>query len=226
MKILFQGDSLTDTGRSRTETRPNRNLGDGYVNMICGRLLGANPGGAYEICNRGIAGNRISDMYGRWMEDALNLEFDVLSVLCGVNDVGFGLRMHQGSDPVRFEFIYDRMLQEVQETHPDARLVLVEPFVFRMKYMDETYGEDVDRDWTLWRTEVRERGAVVRKLAEKYGAVFVPMFDVFEALCEQYPGETFSMDCIHLTPAGNDILAREWLKRTEQAGILMQKSGE
>ncbi len=220
MKILFQGDSLTDAGRDRAEVCPNRGLGGGYVNMICGRLIGEDPGAGYEIYNRGINGNRVSDLYGRWMEDALNLKFDVLSLLCGINDVGFGMRMQQGSNPARFAFILERMLQEVAETHPAAKIVLVEPFVFRMKYMDEHYGEDVDRDWEIWRKEVRARGTEVKKLAEKYGAVFVPMFDVFEALCEQYPPEVFSLDCIHLTPAGNDILARAWLKAVRQAGIL------
>lgn len=220
MKILFQGDSLTDAGRDREEMRPNRNLGSGYVNMICGRLVGEDPGAGYEIYNRGINGNRVSDLYGRWIEDGLKPAYDVLSILCGINDVGFGLRMQQGSDPVRFEFIYDRMLQEVREARPAAKLVLVEPFVVRMKYMDGTYGEDVDRDWDVWQREVRARGSVVRKLAEKYGAVFVPMMDLLEELCAAYPAEVFSVDCIHLTPAGNDLLARQWLKCVRAAGVL------
>lgn len=220
MKILFQGDSLTDAGRVREETRPNCNLGTGYVNMICGRLIGGNPGAGYLVYNRGVNGNRVVDLYARWIEDTLNMEFDVLSLMCGINDVGFGLRMHQGSDPERFEFIYDRMLWEVKNTHPHAKLVLVEPFVFRMKYMDETFGEDVDRDWDIWRGEVRARGAVVKKLAEKYGAVFVPTFDRFEELCQIYPAETFSMDCIHLTPAGNHMLTEWWMEAVQNSGIL------
>ena len=63
MKILFQGDSLTDCGRARDIDRPNRRLGDGYVNMICGELVGGDPEAGYEIYNRAVSGNRIADMY-------------------------------------------------------------------------------------------------------------------------------------------------------------------
>ena len=56
MKILFQGDSITDAGRSRTAAEANRGLGDGYVNLIAAELTGKAPG-RYEIFNRGVGGN-------------------------------------------------------------------------------------------------------------------------------------------------------------------------
>ncbi len=165
MKILFQGDSLTDCGRARDIDQPNKRLGDGYVNMICGELVGGDPEGGYEIYNRAVSGNRIADMYARWIEDALNPEYDLLSILCGVNDVGFSLRLNRGSDAERFEFIYDRMLGEVRDTHPKARIMLIEPFLFRFPYQDGPRGDDINRDWEIWSGELRRRVAWRRSTA-------------------------------------------------------------
>ena len=220
MKILFQGDSLTDCGRARDIDQPNKRLGDGYVNMICGELVGGDPEGGYEIYNRAVSGNRIADMYARWIEDALNPEYDLLSILCGVNDVGFSLRLNRGSDAERFEFIYDRMLGEVRETHPKTRVMLIEPFLFRFPYQDGPRGDDINRDWEIWSGELRKRGAAARRLAKKHGALFVPMFDHFETLSARFGPETYSMDCIHLTPAGNYVLARRWLEAAREHAMI------
>ena len=43
LRILFQGDSITDCGRDRSETAPNKNLGTGYVSLIAARLLCDDP---------------------------------------------------------------------------------------------------------------------------------------------------------------------------------------
>lgn len=220
MKIWFLGDSLTDSGRNREEKRPNVHLGNGYVNMICGQLIASRPDAGYEIYNRGINGNRICDLYARWLEDAVNPQYDLLSILAGVNDVGFSRRLNCGSDAERFEFIYDRMLAEVTRSHPSAHVMLVEPFLFRFPYLDGARGDDIYRDWDAWSHEIRLRGEVARRLAKKHDALFVPMFDHFLALSEQYGAQTFSLDCIHLTPAGNYVLAQRWMEAARAHGFL------
>ena len=91
INILFQGDSITDAGRSRTVSVPNVGLGNGYPTMVAGMLSAKRND--LNFYNRGAGGNRISDIYGRWLEDAVNMEFDVISILTGINDVGFQLRL-------------------------------------------------------------------------------------------------------------------------------------
>lgn len=39
LKILFQGDSLTDCGRDKTGHNPVQAYGYGYVNLIASKLL-------------------------------------------------------------------------------------------------------------------------------------------------------------------------------------------
>ena len=86
LKILFQGDSITDCGRNRAEKAPNKGLGSGYVSMVASRLLCDDPD--MKIYNRGVAGNRILDMYARWEEDAMTLDVDVISIHNCINDIG------------------------------------------------------------------------------------------------------------------------------------------
>lgn len=83
--ILFQGDSITDGNRGRDQD-PNHIHGHGYVYLIAAEL-------GYELVDtqphfinrgiRGISGNRVSDMYARWNEDAISLRPDLISILAG-----------------------------------------------------------------------------------------------------------------------------------------------
>ena len=215
--VLFQGDSLTDACRDKEPGNdPNRFLGVGYVNHIAQVLMSENP--EVRVLNHGVNGNRIMDLYARWIEDTLNVDFQVLSILCGVNDVGFDLRMNQGADPEKFGFIYDRMLYEVKQARPDAALVLCEPFLCRLKPEEVSYGTDIIENWEIWYGRIRKEADIVGKLAEKYGAVLVPSRKLFEDACRRAPASFWSVDGIHLTPAGNGLLAGEWLRCVKGAG--------
>lgn len=77
--ILFQGDSISDASRDRAVTEPNIGLGEGYVSVIAEEFQ--KEGIPVNIYNRGVSGNRIGDMYARWIEDTLNIDHDILNVL-------------------------------------------------------------------------------------------------------------------------------------------------
>ena len=57
--VLFQGDSITDAGRSREN---DVNMGYGYADMVSGSLGYQYPY-QYKCYNRGISGNRVVDLY-------------------------------------------------------------------------------------------------------------------------------------------------------------------
>ena len=210
VKILFQGDSVTDCGRSRECPRPNDGLGNGYPHLIAARLNFERPD--IQIWNRGVGGNRIVDMYARWIEDTLNLDFDILSILNGINDIGVQLRLGRGADRDKCAFVYDRMLQEVEQSHPNAKLVLMEPFLFQV---DCKSSADIFSNYTTWYSEIRARGRIVKELAEKHNAVFVPLADEFDELSKKFGAEHWSADCIHPLPAGHEVIARRWLECCE-----------
>ena len=106
--ILFQGDSITDGNRGRN-LEPNHVMGHGYQFIVGAKLHVDNIDKNIQTFNRGISGNRISDLYGRWLEDCINLKPTMLSILIGVNDILHAFEENSGSSPERYEKIY-RML--------------------------------------------------------------------------------------------------------------------
>lgn len=218
--ILFQGDSLTDACREKDAgvTDPNRRMGVGYVNAVAQYLMSADA--QIKVLNHGVNGNRIMDLYARWIEDTLNVDFQILSLLCGVNDVGFGLRMNKGADAEKFAFIYDRMLYEVKKEKPKAALVLCEPFLCRLNREEASGSTDIIDHWEIWDGRIKELADIVKGLAEKYDAVLVPGRKLFEDACHLAPASRWSVDGIHLTTAGNGLLAREWIRCVKDAGYV------
>jgi len=78
--FLFQGDSITDGNRGRTKD-PNHIMGHGYAFSIASRLGADLPEKQFTFYNRGISGNKVSDLAARWQADTLDLKPDVLSIL-------------------------------------------------------------------------------------------------------------------------------------------------
>ncbi|MBQ8190045.1 MAG: hypothetical protein IJZ44_09740, partial [Lachnospiraceae bacterium] len=216
--ILFQGDSITDAGRNRNIKEANSSLGHGFVTMLAGKIGSEYPW--IDVMNKGVGGNRIADIYGRWQEDTLNIKFDMLSFLSGINDIGFGIRMGIGSDAKRFEFIYDRMIYEAVESHPNAVIVLGQPFILRKNLTNTVYftewKNDIYVDWNIWSSEMKRRGEIIQKISEKYHTMYVPFWDALIKAQERIPVEQLTLDCIHLTAAGNYILAQTWWDMTKE----------
>lgn len=76
--ILFQGDSITDCDRNRKDTRC---LGHGYPRKIAQIYDILYPGHGLKFINRGISGNRVCDLLGRYEEDFLQIAPDFISIL-------------------------------------------------------------------------------------------------------------------------------------------------
>lgn len=200
--ILFQGDSITDAGRNRDIADPNRPaaLGSGYANLIASHLLQQQPQDNLRFFNRGISGNRVTDLYARWKVDAINLQPDLLSILIGVNDTWHEFMYGNGVEVDRYTAIYRMLLDYTKERLPNVQLVLCEPFVLHCGVVTDG-----------WITEMDERRKVVRELAGEYDALFVPFQSVLdEALSDAGP-DYWAADGVHPTPAGHRLLADAWL---------------
>lgn len=202
-RILFQGDSITDAGRNR-EVLPESNAGygSGYPALVAARIFGDHLGNEYNIINRGISGNRVVDLYARWKDDCLNLQPDVLSILIGVNDTWHEKSRKNGVEVERYKLIYDMLLDWTVKTLPEIKLVLMEPFVL------ETGAVSAD-----WLPEIAERGVVVKELAEKYNAVFIPCQQIIsDAAAKAGADELILRDGVHPSVMGHQVLADAWLK--------------
>ena len=203
--ILFQGDSITDAGRPREN---DMYMGFGYATHVQGEL-GIKYPGEYMFLNRGISGNRIVDLYARIKKDLINLKPDIISILIGVNDVGHEVGGgNNGVDPEKYFKIYCMMIEEIRDSLPDSKIIIMEPFVLN--------GSATNSEWEAFYTEVPKRAAKARMVAEKYGLTFVPLQEIFDEAEKICPAEYWLRDGVHPTTMGHALIKNEWIKAFEQ----------
>ena len=209
-RILFQGDSITDCGRSRDDFY---GMGDGYPHLIKASL-GMECPGEYEFINRGISGNRISDVYARIKCDGINLKPDVFSLLIGVNDVWHEWEAQNGVDTPAFERLYDLLLDTLQEALPETKILLMAPFL-----TDGSATRDIperEGKWHFFSTEVAARAAAVERVANKHGVAFLPLQPLFDAAARRYGAQAVTLDGVHPTALGHRLIADAWLEAYEK----------
>ncbi len=206
-RILFQGDSITDMARGRTDD-PNHILGHSYVFIIAAKEGADYPEKHLTFINRGVSGNTVSNLITRWQTNTIDLKPDVLSILIGVNDVGHQLRAGQPFSSEEYERAYDQLLADTVAALPHVKLILGEPFFAPGKSTQEHIDE--------WRTAMKAERAVVGKLGKKYHAPVVHYQKVFDDAAKRAPIDYWIWDGVHPTYRGHQLMADEW-KRTYKA---------
>jgi lysophospholipase L1-like esterase len=185
-RILFQGDSITDMGRGRTED-PNHLLGHGYAFIIAAREGAAFPERQLTFINRGIGGNTSADLAARWKQDTLDLKPDVLSILIGINDLGHAFRDHQTFSVDEFEQRYDQLLKDTVAALPN-------------EHLDER------------KIIMPQMRAAVARLGVKYHAPVVQYQAMFDAAVKRAPIDYWIWDGVHPTFSGHQLMADEWTR--------------
>lgn len=204
--ILFQGDSITDGNRLRdNEWDLNHQMGHGYAYIVNGTLGAKYPEKNLSFVNRGISGNKISDLSARWSNDTLRIKPDILSILIGINDCEQVSLGGKGSDAAAFEEIYRTLLDAVRENNPDIKLVLLEPFFLPV-------GERKEKAEEYFSILTGYQQAT-KRVAEDYGAIFIPLQEKFNELSEKYSPEYWCWDGVHPTVCGHQIVADEWMDK-------------
>ena len=201
--LLFQGDSITDVGRSRHSAGPNslEGMGFGYPRLVMDQLFRDYPDQNLQFYNRGVSGNRIQDMAARWHQDTLSLQPDLISILIGVNDTWNFLYLGLGSSPEGFQRIYWQLLKDTQEKLPGTKLVLCEPFALLT-------GEVTEE----WEADISQRQRIVQGLSSEFKAAFVPFQSTLDnAVAENVPAHQLLDDGVHPTQRGHRLLADCWL---------------
>lgn len=201
MKILFQGDSITDVGRDKANIA---STGWGYP-LLVKAMLGCENPGEYEFVNKGISGNRIVDLYARIKCDIINLKPDFMSILIGVNDVWHeNHESPNGVDNEKFFKIYDMLIEEIKEALPNIKIMILEPFVLS--------GTATDPFWDKFSTEVPKRAEKAKLIAQKHNLKFVELQNKFDEAAKTAPNSYWLYDGVHPTAMGHEIIKKEWLK--------------
>jgi len=199
--ILFQGDSITDAGRSREKASvPNEQpgLGKGYAWMAAADILVGRPD--VKIFNRGISGNKVFQLAERWQADCLDLKPNVLSVLIGVNDIWHQLNGNYNGTVEIYEKDYRALLERTKGALPNVKLVVCEPFVLRCGAVGEKWFPDFDG-----------YRAAARRVADEFKAVFVPFQSMFDEAVKYAPPEHWAGDGVHPSANGAALMAHTWV---------------
>lgn len=204
-RILFQGDSITDCGRTRNNDESYK--GSGYPHLVMGHLNFENPG-QYEFYNRGIGGNKIVDIYARMKRDLICLKPDVMSILVGVNDIWHEVEFKDGVTEEKFEKIYDMLLTEVEEALPGIKIIIMGAFLLK--------STASQAKWDALIEGTKARAKIAQRLAQKHGHIFVDLQARFDEAVAKTPEPYWTKEGVHPTEAGHELIKRAWLEAFEK----------
>lgn len=206
MKIIFFGDSGTDANRKRgcddagrvPEEYSNepRALGSGYVFLTATQLYYDKPN-YYQVLNRGIAGDRLPQLYARINLDVWREKPDVLNIWVGGNDLPREKNPNP-TDLVRWGKIFRAMIQETLERLPDIKIMICEPFW--------------PRPVPAYKEMARAYAIEARKIAEEFNLSFVPLVDELDKAVEVYGYENCYYDGVHPSPVASKVISDAWLR--------------
>lgn len=207
--VLFQGDSITDTGWNREKGgTPNLQaaLGSGYAWFAAAAVLTDRPQDGLKIFNRGISGHKVFQLAERWQRDCLDLKPNVLSILIGVNDIWHTLNGNYKGTVQIYEHDYRALLERTKKELPNVKLVICEPFVLKCGAVNEK-----------WFPEFNDYRAAAKRVATEFHAVFVPFQSMFDTALQFAPPEHWAKDGVHPSSAGAALMAHHWLKAVTAA---------
>lgn len=195
VRVLFQGDSITDAGRDR---RNYFDLGNGYPKYSAENLVKENPDVDFEFINFGISGNRSGELFDRIYTDGIAFQPDVISILIGINDI-----WHRYMDQIRvlttdeqFALNYRTTLKRIKN-ETNAKIVILAPFVLD--------AEDKD----MLRKDIKSILPIVRELAEEFADAYIPLDELFaEALKNQPEPLYYSADGVHPNENGAAFIGK------------------
>lgn len=199
IKILFQGDSITDAGRDKSD--PHQ-MGTGYP-RYASELIRANfPATDFEFFNLGISGNRSENLLRRVEPDLVDLQPALVSILIGINDVW---HRHNDENPIpttdeQFEANYRRILETVKEK-TEAKILMIEPYLLQVP------------DKRSMRPEVLRIIEICRALGHEYADAYLPLDGLFAAAeIEQKQPNVYSKDGVHPNLTGAQFIAEQYLR--------------
>ncbi|MBQ3125598.1 MAG: GDSL family lipase [Clostridia bacterium] len=194
MRIVFQGDSITDAGRDR---RNYHHMGNGYPKYAAEQLTEMLPEGEFEFINQGISGNRTDQLFDRLYLDTIAFEPDVVSVLIGVNDIWhrYGAGRVETTDEqiaVNYRAILTRLKKQ---TH--AKIVMLAPYLLDCEKVDHM------------RDDLARLLVIVRGLADEFADAYIPLDQLFaEAVKTQPEPLYYSADGVHPNANGAAFIGK------------------
>lgn len=194
-KVVFFGDSITQAG-----VQPG-----GYIRLMDSLVALDKKSADYELIGAGIGGDKIYDLYLRMEEDVLKKQPDIVVIYVGVNDVWHKSSSGTGTDYNKFGRFYEAVVAKLQAA--GINVIICTPAVIGER-TDHSNPQDGDLNfYSQWIRNFAAKKSIplvdLRSLFMQYNLVNNP---------ENKESGILTRDRVHLTPAGNNLVAKEMWK--------------
>ena len=207
-KVVFLGDSITEAGESKE--------GDGtYKGFITS--LKEDVGQDMELINKGIGGNKVSDLLLRFKQDVLDLKPDIVFIYIGINDVWHKYDWGTGTDIDVFENGLRKIIVDIKTK--GTKIILCTPTV-----IGENSGEfrlnnnfkDIDT-MDIMNKDLDAFSDVIRNLSSEFTTELLDFRKKFKDYISENNTKNLSKgiltyDGVHLNNQGNKLIADEMIK--------------
>ena len=199
IKLLFQGDSITDAGRDK---RNYHHMGNGYPKYAAELIAQAHPEIEFEFINFGISGNRTDQLFDRIYADGIAFQPDVISILIGINDI-WHRKNNIFTTDAQIETNYRAILTLLREK-TNAKIVMLAPYV--LDAASNSYLAD----------DLRKILPIIRKLADEFADVYIPLDEIFEEALKTQPEPLYySGDGVHPNANGAAFIGQKYAEAVE-----------
>ena len=191
MKILFQGDSITDCDRNREDYH---DLGAGYPKYAAELIAKAYPETEFEFVNLGISGNQTKDLVERLQSDFIDIQPDLVSIHIGINDTWHRAPERNWIGDDVFEAQYRKVLTEIKEK-TNAKILIIEQFLLPVE--DKAY----------FREDLDGKIDITRALAREFADYYIPLDGLMAQACVGNDASHWSADGVHPNENGAKFIA-------------------
>lgn len=196
--IEFIGDSITDASRQDPGFQP---LGNGYVRYIHHLLQAGYPELNLQIVNKGINGDRVTNLKERWKADVLEVGPDWLFIYIGINDVWryFEGEREEAVALPDFENIYRQLINGAR-TNTETQIRLVAPFLAEKDLEDP------------FRKKLVQYQLAIDNLGQIFRIPVVHLQPAFDWAMLSKPSTYWTTDRVHPTEVGHMLIAQTILR--------------
>lgn len=193
IRLVFQGDSITDAGRDR---RNYHDLGQGYPKFAAELIKQEHPDKNFEFINFGISGNRTGELFDRIYIDGIAFKPDVISFLIGVNDVAHRYApSFIATTDEQIALNYREILKRIKK-ETNAKIIMLSPYVL-----------DAENKAHI-KEALNTVLPIIRELAAEYADAYIPLDELFEEAVKTQPHPMYySNDGIHPNENGAKFIA-------------------
>ena len=202
IKLLFQGDSITDAGRDR---RNYHDLGSGYPKYSAELIKADHPDTEFEFINLGISGNRTSELFDRFYHDGIAFQPDVISIPIGVNDVWHRHEFsYIATTDAQLELNYRELLKRIKR-ETNSKIVILSPYVLDAE--NTAYLKD----------DLKTVIPIIKLLADEYADAYIPLQELFDEAMKTQPHPLFySNDGVHPNENGAKFIAEQYARAVKE----------